>query len=129
MVFYRVRRGELPRGLVPEKFKGPMKGRIARETMVKRSKGTRYRTRYKLQKKRRNRGLPTLTRSLHQFSPGDRVNVVIDPSVHKGQPHHRFHGLTGVVKRQLGQAYHVEVRSGRMQKIIIARPEHLNLAK
>jgi len=102
---------------------------LARGIMVKRSKGTRYRTRYKLQKKSRDRGMPTITMSLQKFSPGDRVNVVIDPSVHKGQPHHRFHGLTGIVKKQSGRAYYVEVKSGKMEKTIIARPEHLHLSK
>ena len=97
--------------------------------MVRRSKGRRNRTRYKLQKKSRDRGMPTITRSLQKFSPGDRVNVKIDPAVHKGQPHHRFHGLTGVVKKQSGQAYYVELKSGKMLKTIIARPEHINLAK
>ncbi len=97
--------------------------------MVKRSKGLRYRTRHKFHKKPRNRGMPTITRSLQRFDPGDRVNVVIDPSVQKGQPHHRFHGLTGIVTKRCGRAYHVELKSGRMLKTVIARPEHLNRSR
>ncbi|HID71886.1 MAG TPA: 50S ribosomal protein L21e [Thermoplasmata archaeon] len=97
--------------------------------MVQRSKGRRYRTRQKLQKRKRDRGMPPLTRSLQQFSAGDRVNVVIDPSVHKGQPHHRFHGLTGIVTKQCGRAYYVELKSGKKMKTIIARPEHLRPVK
>ena len=73
--------------------------------------------------------MPALTKSLQKFNPGDRVDVVIDPSVHKGQPHHRFHGLTGRVKSPAGRAYYVEVKSGNMMKTVIARPEHLNLSK
>ncbi|MBO6084350.1 MAG: 50S ribosomal protein L21e, partial [Candidatus Methanomethylophilaceae archaeon] len=51
--------------------------------------------------------------------------IIIDPSVHKGMPFSRFHGLTGVVIGQRGAAYEVSVKDGNKTKIVVARPEHL----
>ena len=67
--------------------------------------------------------------SLQTFEVGDTVNVVIDPSYQKGQPHHRFHGLTGKVTGNQGKAYVVSTRVGKMLKELIIRPEHLRKAK
>ena len=63
-----------------------------------------------------------------RFEDGDTVNVVIDPSYQRGQPHHRFHGLTGRVLRTQGKAYVVLTRVGKMDKELIVRPEHLRKA-
>ena len=57
--------------------------------MTKRSQGLRSGSRHKLSRSFRERGLSPITRSLQTFSDGDTVNVVIDPSFQKGQPHHR----------------------------------------
>lgn len=93
--------------------------------MAKRSKGSRSRTRKKLSKKPRNRGLTPITRSLQTFDEGDKVTIDIDPAVHKGQPHPRFQGWTGTVVGTQGKAFVVEVRDGNMTKELIATPEHL----
>ncbi len=93
--------------------------------MAKRSKGTRSKTRHVFRKKPRERGLSPITRALQQFEDGDRVSVVIDPSVHKGMPHRRFHGKTGYVAGRQGTSYLVNVRQGNALKTVIARPEHL----
>ncbi len=93
--------------------------------MVKRSQGLRSNTRHKLSRSRRQRGLSPITRALQQFAEGAPVNIVIDPSVHKGQPHPRFHGLTGRVVARQGRAYRVRVRVGNMVKQLIIRAEHL----
>ncbi|MGI6471748.1 MAG: 50S ribosomal protein L21e [Candidatus Methanomethylophilaceae archaeon] len=92
---------------------------------MKASKGPRTNTRYKLQKKPRNRGLSPITRGLQTFESGEKVNIVIDPSVHKGMPFSRFHGLTGVVIGSRGAAYEVSVKTGDKYKTVVARPEHL----
>ena len=60
---------------------------------------------------------------------GDTVNIVIDPSYHRGQPHHRFHGLTGKVMKIQGKAYVIRTSVGNMDKDLIVRPEHLRKAK
>lgn len=97
--------------------------------MGRTSKGPRKRTRKKLQKRARERGLSPITRRFVEFEEGDMANIVIDPSVHKGQPHHRFHGLTGRILERRGRAYLLEVRTGNMQKQVIVRPEHLRKAR
>jgi len=97
--------------------------------MVKASKGYRRRTRYVLQRRARDRGLSPITRAFQTFEVGDKVNVNIDPSIHKGQPHVRFHGHTGTVSGMQGRAYMLDVRMGDKMKQILVRPEHLKKSK
>jgi large subunit ribosomal protein L21e len=92
---------------------------------MKASKGTRTKTRHLLQKKPRARGLSPITRAFQTFESGEKVNIIIDPSVHKGMPFSRFHGLTGVVIGARGAAYEVNVKDGNKMKTVVARPEHL----
>lgn len=96
--------------------------------MGKASKGGRRRTRKVMQKRARERGLSTLTRAFQKFDVGEKASVSLDPSIHKGQPHVRFHGRTGVVVGAQGNAYMLEVRDGGKTKRIIVRPEHLRKA-
>lgn len=93
--------------------------------MVKKSKGTNFRTRRIFSKHPRKRGLPSLSRTLAEYEINSRVNVIIEPSVQKGRPHRRFHGKTGIILEKRGQAYVVDVTDGNARKKIIARPEHL----
>ena len=90
---------------------------------MQRSRGFRSKTRQLLKKKPRARGLSPITRGFQTFEEGEKVNIVIDPSIHKGMPHSRFHGLTGVVTGIRGTAYEVNV--GGKTKIVVSRPEHL----
>jgi large subunit ribosomal protein L21e len=87
--------------------------------------GTRRKSRYKLRKKVREKGLFPITRAIHEYGEGDLVNIDIDPSIQKGMPHHKFHGKTGKVVGQRGRAYIVEVRDGGLMKEVIVLPEHL----
>ena len=93
--------------------------------MTKMSKGPRAGTRHKLQRKPRDRGLTKITLSLQTFDKGESAVVKIDPSVHKGMPNKRFHGLTGIVVGTQGDCYIVHVKDGNKLKTVIARPEHL----
>ena len=93
--------------------------------MVRRSKGIRSGTRHILSKKPRDRGFPPVSHTMQTFEVGERANIVIDPSIHKGQPHRRFQGLTGVVVGMQGECFVVDVKSGNMLKQLIVRPEHL----
>lgn len=95
--------------------------------MTKRSKGPRRKTRYKLQRKTRDRGKSPITFSLQDFDEGTKVNIKIDPSVHKGQPHVRFHGYTGTVVGKQGGALKVSIVEGKKEKILLILPPHLNL--
>ena len=93
--------------------------------MVKRSKGFRSKTRQKLRRHPRDRGLSPITRTLQEFNEGEHVNIVIDPSKHKGLPHPRFHGLTGVIIGTQGKSYILKIKVGKKEKQVIIRPEHL----
>jgi len=93
--------------------------------MVKASRGLRRRTRKILRKDPRKRGLSPITHEFQQFEVGERVNIVLDPSVHRGMPHPRFHGRTGIVVGTQGRSFLIEVRDGGKIKTVISRPEHL----
>ncbi len=92
---------------------------------MKRSKGTRQGTRKILRKDPSKRGLIPINRALKDFEEGDKVRIKIEPSVHKGQPHRRFHGKIGVVDGKQGDAFVVKVNDGGKEKKVITRPEHL----
>lgn len=93
--------------------------------VTKRSKGYRSKSRGKLTKHVRERGLSPVSRVIQEFGPGVKVTIILDPSVVKGQPHPRYHGRVGVVKERRGRAYVVEIRDGGSIKKVISRPEHL----
>ena len=93
--------------------------------MVKKSKGTNFRTRKIFSKHPRNRGLPSLSRMLATYEINSQVNIKVEPSIQKGRPHRRFHGKTGIVIAKRGQSYLIKVADGKSFKTIIARPEHL----
>ena len=93
--------------------------------MVERSRGFRSRTRHKLSKKVREKGLPKIRRVTQKFEKGDLVHIKIDPSVHHGMPHPRFHGFTGTVIEGRGRAYLVKITHGKKEKTLIVSPEHM----
>ena len=86
-------------------------------------------TRYKLQKTLRTRGMPNVTKSIQQFEEGQKVHIVLDSSVQKGQPHPRFHGKTGTIVGQRGRAWLLQIKDGNSTKTVIARPQHLTAQK
>ncbi|RLI43347.1 50S ribosomal protein L21e [Candidatus Bathyarchaeota archaeon] len=92
---------------------------------MKKSKGYRTRTRRLLKKKPREKGKLRMSKLLHQYQHGNHVVVKIDPSVHKGMPHKRYHGKVGTIVDKRGRSYIVSVRQGDAVKEIIVRPEHL----
>ncbi len=92
---------------------------------MKRSKGTRSKSRYIMRKKPRTRGISAVTRAMQQFEIGSSVSVDIDSAVHKGMPHHRFQGYTGKIEGMQGDAYLVGITVGKKHKTLIVRPEHL----
>lgn len=89
------------------------------------SHGYRRKTRALMSKGPRERGKSPISRLLYEYSPGDKVVIDIDPSVHKGMPHHRYQGKVGVVVGKRGRAYEIEVTQGDTVKMIIVKPEHL----
>jgi large subunit ribosomal protein L21e len=93
--------------------------------MVVRSKGIRSKSRHILRKHPRSRGPPPVTHALREFPEGSNVAIVIDPSIHKGMPHVRFQGTTGVVAGRQGEAVVVNIWAGNKPKVLVVRPEHL----
>jgi large subunit ribosomal protein L21e len=87
--------------------------------------GPRKKTRYKLKKDLRNRGIAPVTRLIQEFAPGDKVHIVCDSSIQKGMPHRRFHGKTGTVIGRRGRAWVLAIRDGNSEKIVISLPQHL----
>jgi len=95
--------------------------------MGRKAKGYRRKTRSLLKRKSRERGKTGLSKILHEYKPGEKVMVKIDPSVHRGMPHRRYHGKIGVIVNKKGRSYIVNVTQGRAVKEIIVRPEHMVL--
>jgi large subunit ribosomal protein L21e len=92
----------------------------------RKAKGYRRKTRYILKRKPRERGKTGLSKILREYEPNEKVVIKLDPSVHKGMPHRRFHGRIGVVAEKRGRSYVVNVSQGKAIKEIIVRPEHIN---
>ena len=95
---------------------------------MKRSHGTRQGTRSILSRSKSQRGRINITRSIHSYSEGDKVSIVLDGAQQKGMPHRRFQGATGTVRAKQGRAFVVDVRDKNMPKTLIVRPEHLRPA-
>ena len=92
---------------------------------MRKSKGYRHKTRALLKRKPREKGKTGLSKILRKYTSGEKVVVKIDPSIHKGMPHRRYHGRIGVIAKKRGQAYIVNITQGDAEKQIIVRPEHL----
>jgi large subunit ribosomal protein L21e len=92
---------------------------------MKRSKGIRNRNRTLLRRKPRDRGKNPLGRILTVYNPGQMVAISINPSIQKGMPHRRYHGRVGAVVERRGRAYVVSITTGKVPRMIIARPEHI----
>lgn len=95
--------------------------------MVTRSRGFKSRSRKKLTKTQRPGRSNPITKRIQKFEEGDLVHIIIDPSIHKGQPHSRFHGKTAKVSGQKGAAYILTLKDGNKTKELIVRPDHLKM--
>lgn len=87
--------------------------------------GPRKKTRYKFKKDLRKRGILPVTTVIQQFDMGQKVHIVCEPSIQKGMPNRRFHGLTGSVIGRRGRAWVIEIKDGNKTKTVISRPQHL----
>ncbi len=96
--------------------------------MVQASRGPRRKTRNLFRKSPRQRGIGPITPEFQEFESGEKVNIIINPSVHHGMPHSRFHGLTGTVAGNQGRAFVVKVKQGNKLKTVVAMAEHLKRA-
>ena len=89
------------------------------------SKGLRHKTRKVFRKHPRERGKLKLSRILRQYDVGQKVVIKVDPAIHKGMPHRRYHGRVGTVVGKRGKAYMVEIKVGGETRTLFVRPEHL----
>ena len=89
------------------------------------SKGFRYKSRRLLTKSRGSRQGPTPEIYLQDFQPGEKVAIKVNPSMHKGAPHRRYHGKIGEILGRRGRAYLVKVRLGGKFKTLTILPDHL----
>jgi len=87
--------------------------------------GPRKKTRYKLKKGIRSRGIPPVMAAIQKFEVGQKVHIVCEPSTHQGMPNRRFHGKTGTIIGQRGRAWLLQIRDGESVKTVIARSQHL----
>jgi len=94
---------------------------------MKRSRGSRSKTRNKMTSVDRPGRYNPITKKLQKFNQEDLVHIIIDPSFQKGQPHPRFHGKTAKVIGERGRAYIVALNDGNKAKELIIRPEHLKI--
>lgn len=94
--------------------------------MVKKSRGFRSRTRFKIIQKPGYR--PPITRFLQEFKKNQSVVILQEPSSQKGMPHPRFKGVFGKILEKRGKSYIVEILDGNKVKKVISRPEHLKAA-
>lgn len=69
--------------------------------------------------------MPPLGRYLIKYEVGNLVDIIIDPSVHKGQPHYKYQGKTGRIVEKRGRAYIIKLKVGKKDFFIISRPEHM----
>ncbi len=92
---------------------------------MKMSHGPRARSRKKMTKKVREKGMPSIRRYMAKFEEGDYAAVDIVPSEHYGFPHHRFQGRTGVIVGMQGDCYKLLIRDGKIYKTLIVHPVHL----
>eukprot|EP00919_Chromeraceae_sp_WS-2016_P035407 GHVR01083958.1.p1 GENE.GHVR01083958.1~~GHVR01083958.1.p1 ORF type:complete len:166 (+),score=13.20 GHVR01083958.1:22-498(+) len=95
--------------------------------------GYRARTRSKYSKGYRQKGIPSVGRTLVTFRKGDYVDIKVDPSIQKGMPYNYYHGRTGVVfnvtKSSLGVAVKKIVGNREILKRIHVRAEHVRKSR
>lgn len=96
---------------------------------MKKSKGFNSQTRKLFKRSSRQKGLRSLRYLLEPFEVGQKVDIILNSQSQKGRPHRRYHASTGTVVKKQGQAYVVNVKQGKKEAVIIARPEHLRAAQ
>lgn len=89
-----------------------------------RTHGFRVKTRSLFTKHARS-GFTRTILDLKETKEGDKVVILIDPAVHKGMPHRRYHGKVGTVLGQRGRGLEVATdKQGKTVKLVVGL-EHL----
>jgi len=94
--------------------------------------GYRSGTRNKFSKPFRTNGAIHISKTLQAYRKGDLVDIIVDGAIHKGMPHHFYHGRTGRVfnvnPRSIGVIVTKQVRNRIIEKRIHVRVEHLRVS-
>ncbi|NJL43858.1 MAG: 50S ribosomal protein L21e [Nitrosarchaeum sp.] len=85
----------------------------------------RRKTRYLMQRSVREKGKRPITSYLQEFTVGDKVALLLEPSIQEGIFHKRFHGKGGYVTGKSGECYMVEISDLGKKKSIIVHPVHM----
>jgi len=93
--------------------------------MAQRIRGTRRKTRHKLQKNVRDKGKISITKYFQEFNNGDRVLLSAEPAVHNGMYDPKYHSKVGIVKSKAGKCYNISIKDGGKEKTLIVHPVHL----
>jgi len=81
-----------------------------------------------MKKKMREKGKLSFSRYFQKFNEGERVSVVIEPSLKRGFPE-RLQGRTGVVESKRGKAYFVKIKDSNKEKSFLIEPINLKKIK
>ena len=95
--------------------------------MVRKSHGWKSRHTRSTFNKGIRKGMPGLGCYLINYEVGNKVDIIINPSIQKGQPHYKFQGRTGTIIEKRGRAYMITFKVGGKEMFILARPEHIRL--
>lgn len=93
--------------------------------MAARIGGSRRKTRSKFRKDVRDLGKFSLVSYFRKFNSGDQVVLKVEPSVHRGLYHARFHSKVGKIIKPRGNCFEVEIKDGNKPKTLIVHPIHL----
>jgi large subunit ribosomal protein L21e len=95
------------------------------EMTGKRIGGYRRRTRYKISKTVRDKGKLSFTKYFQTLKEGDKVQLSLEASIHKGIFHPRYNGKVGVVLNKDGECYNVLIKDIKKEKVVLVHPIHL----
>lgn len=91
--------------------------------MAEKSRGSQHKSRSKLTKESGSK--LTVNEQIKQFEEGEQAMIKINPSQTEGRPHTRFHGTTGTITGQKGDAYEITFKDGNTEKKLHIKPVHL----
>lgn len=92
---------------------------------MKRTGGSRRKTRSLFRKHKKEKGRLSLRKYLQSFKEGERVKLSLESSIQKGMYHPRFYGKTGTIKNKKGKCYEILIIDGSKPKTLIVHPVHL----
>ena len=92
---------------------------------MKRKGGSRRKSRDKFKKDIRRKGKISFTSYFESYENGDRINLVLEPSINEGIFHARHQWKSGIIKGKRGFCYEVLINDRGKEKLLIVHPVHL----